>query len=478
MEVRATVALGLPFADRVHTAAYTTWPRLPEIIPVSYPGLKTSRDPLVIDIDRSRLVERMKKYFDPSVSELEIDAISPGTMEDGYMYPSKEIRASLQKRGFREWEILSYTYRPFDVRWIYWEPETALLRRKVEDFTAQMIGATKWIEARQRESGDRFSRGTVVNGLADNFGNGYSSFFPAVVIDDRRRISGLLPTDLNLSRAAESYLKILNMNAQLSTTEGREFLRNKPTRLQIAAWGHEPFLHAIATMHTTQYRTENSGALLGDWPRIPLPATAELLTHSANLGQRLAELLDPESDIQLVAEWSFLARLILPAELPEGAPDRDQRNANRLALTAGWGGAGQGATVMPRRGDARERDWTPTELERLSTLAATQSLTLDDALTLLGPRCVDIYLNGDSLWSAVPLNVWDYTLGGYQVLKKWLSYRELPLLGRPLREDEARYFAQVARRIAAILLMDPALDASYAAIFPTATGLPSAIPNM
>jgi hypothetical protein len=160
-------------------------------------------------------------------------------------------------------------------------------------------------------------------------------------------------------------------------------------------------------------------------------------------------------------------------ELPEGTPDRDQRNANRLALTAGWGGAGQGATVMPRRGDARERDWTETELARLTTLAATQSLTLDDALTLLGPRCVDVHLNGDALWSAVPTNVWDYTLGGYQVLKKWLSYRELPLLGRPLRDDEARYFAQVVRRIAAILLMGPALDASYAAILPTATGLPT-----
>jgi len=67
--------------------------------------------------------------------------------------------------------------------------------------------------------------------------------------------------------------------------------------------------------------------------------------------------------------------------------------------------------------------------------------------------------------------VWEYTLGGYQVLKKWLSYREEPLLGRPLHEDEARYFSQVVRRIAAILLMGPALDASYAAILPTARGL-------
>jgi hypothetical protein len=96
-------------------------------------------------------------------------------------------------------------------------------------------------------------------------------------------------------------------------------------------------------------------------------------------------------------------------------------------------------------------------------------LTLDGALTLLGPRCGDIHLNGDSHWAAVPINVSEYILGGYQVLKKWLSYRELPLPGRPLHPEEARYFGQV-RRIAAILLMGPALDDSYSSILPALPG--------
>ena len=128
---------------------------------------------------------------------------------------------------------------------------------------------------------------------------------------------------------------------------------------------------------------------------------------------------------------------------------------------------------MPRRGNAPEREWTPAEFDRLATLAASQNLTRNDVLTLLGPRCVDVYLNGAAFWAAIPTNVWEYTLGGYQVLKKWLSYCEEPLLGRPLHEDEARYFSQVVRRITAILLLGPILDASYGAILPTARGLPS-----
>jgi hypothetical protein len=228
------------------------------------------------------------------------------------------------------------------------------------------------------------------------------------------------------------------------------------------------FFHALSVMRSPLFRSENTGALMSDWPRIPLPATAELLSHSAALGRRLAEILDSESSINLAAEWSFLAALKLPRD-----PDLEKA----LKLTAGWGHKGQGSAINPGRGLAPERPWAEAEREKLSALAAIQSLTLADALTLLGETSVDVHLNGDARWSAVPVHVWNYTLGGYQVLKKWLSYPEFtdeptsPLLHRALRPEEAAYFAQVVRRIAAILLLGPSLDTSYRAILPTATGL-------
>ena len=73
----------------------------------------------------------------------------------------------------------------------------------------------------------------------------------------------------------------------------------------------------------------------------------------------------------------------------------------------------------------------------------------------------DIYLNNTAYWKNVPVGVWEYTIGGYQVIKKWLSYRERDLLGRSLTIDEAREVTNIARRIAAILLVEPELDANY-----------------
>ena len=60
--------------------------------------------------------------------------------------------------------------------------------------------------------------------------------------------------------------------------------------------------------------------------------------------------------------------------------------------------------------------------------------------------------------------VWATTIGGYQVMKKWLSYREYALLGRPLAPEEARTLTEVARRLAALRLLEPALDANYNAV--------------
>ena len=82
-------------------------------------------------------------------------------------------------------------------------------------------------------------------------------------------------------------------------------------------------------------------------------------------------------------------------------------------------------------------------------------LTVGAMQALLGESTFDIWLNGEAYWNNVPARVWRWKLGGYQVIKKWLSYREEAVLGRALHEDEVSYFSELARRIAAILLLEP-----------------------
>ena len=95
----------------------------------------------------------------------------------------------------------------------------------------------------------------------------------------------------------------------------------------------------------------------------------------------------------------------------------------------------------------------------------TRAYTADEAASpLLDQSTHDVFLNDTTCWRNVPEKVWDFTIGGYQVIKKWLSYREFNLLGRALTPDEAREVTHMARRIAALILLQPALDANYLAV--------------
>ena len=182
---------------------------------------------------------------------------------------------------------------------------------------------------------------------------------------------------------------------------------------------------------------------------MPLPNTADLLRASAALGARVAALLDPDTSVPGVTTGTLppaLATIATPAKRGGGA----MTEADRL-LTAGWGHAGKGGAVMPGRGRIVARDYAPAE-------AAAQT-----EAALLGARTNDVFLNEDAYWRNIPETVWSFTIGGYQVLKKFLSYREQPLLGRALTTVEVRYVRDVARRLAALRLMAPALDANYRA---------------
>ena len=114
---------------------------------------------------------------------------------------------------------------------------------------------------------------------------------------------------------------------------------------------------------------------------------------------------------------------------------------DEFALTAGWGHFGVGDAVMPGQGRVIERAYTSAE-----------RTALGDSVVTLGETTLDVYLNERAYWRNIPAAVWTYKLGGYQVLKKWLSYRERGILDRALSPEEVQHFTDTTRRISGLLL--------------------------
>jgi Type ISP C-terminal specificity domain len=151
--------------------------------------------------------------------------------------------------------------------------------------------------------------------------------------------------------------------------------------------------------------------------------------------------------------------------------------ASDLSVTAGWGYVGRGGITMPGSGKALARSYTPEELAALEGAAGGLHFTVHQIIEHLGNTTYDVYLNDVAYWRNIPEKVWHYTLGGYPVIKKWLSYREHELIGRSLLPSEAREVSNIARRIAALLLLEPALDANYRTVQQSTAAWPAQKPH-
>ena len=432
---------------------YYRWPRVTEFCaePPSN-GLMEKRGGALMALDRSALEMRMRQYFDPNVSLEHLRAIGSPLAQDAARFDAKKARAKvLAAEGYQPDRLRRYALRPFDVRWCYYTAERPLWNEPRPRLWAQCWMGNSFLMSRPAgvasPEGVPFCYTAL---LGDNdFLRGHAYYFPlrlrgtstavAKKKDDGNGEFGSIlqeaapacatgdgKTTANLSPAARAYLATLGF-------------KNPDADADTAAliW-----LHALAIGFAPAYLSENTDGIRQDWPRIPLPDSQKSLLASAELGRQVAALLDTETPVPGV---------IAGKVRPELKPIADLRFTGELDLrvTAGWGHAGKEGVTMPGKGKLLTRGYHPEE-------APAKPL-----LDLLGKSTHDIYLNDTAYWRNVPENVWDFTIGGYQVLKKWLSYREHELLGRPLTTDEAREVTATARRLAALLLLQPELDANY-----------------
>ncbi len=421
--------LGLTFAKTTVSEAWFEWPSLPELFPKSFPGVKTSRDTFLVDVDRDRLTARVGDYFNRSLTHEEIARRYPAVMKSTARFDATAVRDALLARGGpNEDGFIRYAYRPFDTRWLYWEADTKLLDEKRADYRTHAFVGNLWISAaRHLRRGGLEPQACVTQQMASlHLIERGASMFPAWLRDDGLPIGrvGTGPGIPNLSAKARRYLDGLGADTR------------------------DLYHYVIATLHDPAYREANADALRMGWPRVPLPGwpkgtarDATVFRGVADRGLRLTHLFDAGQNTSAGAPGPSYPHISATIAVPATTADRNMAGSD-FEVTAGWGHYGATEAVMPGQGRVEERSFTAEERNALG-----------NAVDILGPTTFDVYLNDRAFWCNVPRAAWSYRLGGYQVLKKWLSYREGKVLNRPLTENEVSYFSDVARRISAVLVM-------------------------
>ncbi len=404
------------------------------------PGLLEKRAGALIDPDKAALIDRMKIYLD---KQLTIDDLKSTSAErltrDWSRFGPKATRARLLAAGgFDKSKIVPFLVSPLDIQWAYVDPTPKLWNEaRSKSLLPHTVSGARFLLARNRAP--RLDDGApllAASCLGEEHSLHKDAYFVPFAIQPADTGDGLFdpaPPKANYSARSAEYLAALGVDT------------SHESYADLLWW------HALAVAYAPSYVSENSGGIAADWPRIPLPGTLDALLSSAELGQELAELLDPLRSVPATR----LPMVVAPLRRVDGGSA--QPELGDLEVRERWGIGQSDGTVMPGRGKVVTRPFTEAE-----------SAALGEPSKIWGAAC-DVYLNEGTYWAGVPEKVWEFKIGGFQVLKKWLSYREYGdgnpgLLGRSLTLDEARQFSDLARRVTAVVSLEGGLDASYAAV--------------
>lgn len=402
------------------TEDYLSWRELNgEIFRRRFSGVHTGRDGLVIHPDRQPLDERVKRYYDPELTDEEVARHDPALMTPGNEYKSPgKVRESLLQQS--DHSVVRCAFRPFDVQWLWWERQTKLIQRNAEDLYDQIVETNPLLitDARQYKQ------------LSDHWDGLYvTSRVPLSKLTQAGcKVFPLKCTTTMMGKEQIDSNVLDEIVDAILDHEGAD-LGAGTERLAVA---EEVFFHVVAVLHAPMYRRDYQSQLATTGARVPIPVDRDVLEVSSRLGRRVAQLFDTEAGVVGVDTGERDARLRGIATLIKG--DGSQVRAEDLVVS--FGKASEG-------GRWTEAELTPGRPEEL------------------GPETDTVVLNEVCGFTDIPRRVANYSVGQYPVLRKWLAYRRYRVLARPLTFAEARMFTRIAHRIGALLLLEPALDDNF-----------------
>ena len=367
---------------------------LTELFPINSVGVVTSRDSFVIDDDKDALEERIKNFFEWDKAEI----LSKLPVKENKTWKINEVKK--KAKAYDETLIKTTTYRPFDIKYIYFDENFIERTRKevIRNFYNENLG--------------------LVFKLGNSELNSASVHCTNSLIDFRSwsrpgMQGGDYVAPLYIYSEEDSQIK-LNEGKSESVSAGRtpnidSEIVTKIAEITKLAFTNEKVGDALtfspvdildyiyAVLHNPTYRETYIEFLKTDFPRVSYPKDAEQFWQLVELGGQLRQI-----------------HLLESPKLAE--------KAKALGISYPKGGNNEVTRKMTKSSIGFE----PSE---------------DDATT------GKVWINDEQYFDNVPLVAWEFYIGGYQPAQKWLKDRN----GRTLNMSDIKHYMNV---IAALSLTD------------------------
>jgi len=307
-------------------------------------GLMTGQDNFFVDTNPSTLKSRILAIFNKNLNDKELKSLYSLKSQAG----EKTIKAR-NSTNFSEALILSYAYRPFDIRYVY--AENKFLWRSVEELKKHFIHENIALVTTRILAGLPFNHVLVTQHIGDN----------TFISSKTKERNYFFP------------LYIYNGTKQPNFTEKFiDFIDKQYPNEKITPENILGYIYAV--LHSPTYRQEFNEFLKFDFPRIPFTKDYSKFKQLSEIGKELTDLHLMKTKLETSTKFDV-----------------------------------QGSNVV-------------------------KSVKYKENKA---------YINKDQFFDGIPEDVWNFYIGGYRVLDKWLKSRK----NRELSSSEIEHFLQVVEII-------------------------------
>ena len=360
---------------------------------------------MFFDFNRDELDERIRKFYGKKYDAEFVERFAI------HASSSYDIEARRDQTRFAPTKIHQCLYRPFDFRWLYYDPElTSRPASKVmrHQLAGKNLALVCLRQTRRSEEGTFFVSQNLINKDAVSLFD-IGTVFPLFLYDETltfdtgQKEIGFAHGQSKRPNLAQSFLKTVAVVLQLP----QKGAHNLPAGLT----PEDIFHYAYAVFHSPGYRSRYAEFLKIDFPRLPLTGNLELFRALARLGGELTALHLLEFEVGRVA----------PRASSSTVQERRARSdAPYQPLTEFIGGRNP-------------------EVEKISW--SQNTVWIDKAQTIG--------------FKGVREEVWNFHIGGYQVCEKWLKDRK----GRTLTKDDLAHYQKIVVALAETIRLMAEIDA-------------------
>lgn len=359
-------------------------------------GFVTQQDDFAIAFEPDGLLRNIKEFLTPSARKEDL-------IERFHLCSTSQWDYARARRELPKLEILPSVrrclYRPFDFRYTIFDRNvcTILRKRIIRQFDEPNLALL---------TTRRVTRLPFDNVFAANVYPEYK-----VASHDRNTMVFPLyhyPEEASGTLFEESPNEVTTREpniaptfiAEMETRLGMAFVPDGKGDLEASFGPEDVFSYMYAVFHSPTYRTRYAEFLKMDFPRVPLTSDKALFRNLCALGEELVGLHLMEKVGANLPDY--------PVALPQNDSAKDRVDEIRY--------------TEPGQGSVSGKVW----------------------------------INKSQYFEGVPMEVWEFHVGGYQVCKRWLNDRK----GRTLSYDDLEHYRRIVAALGEPIRLMSVIDAA------------------